>query len=109
MWGSRAVVMGQSPLLTQARTRERSPVARGCGFRNIDEGVTRNQVVTSMAGPAGMLTRVATVTLCPCFARQRKRRCRVRKPLFSHGPATVHGVVFELFVWRAPFACRAAE
>jgi hypothetical protein len=75
-------------------------VARGYEFRDVDEGLTHNHVEAALVGQAGTLTIVAMMAFCSCFARRVKRPRQTRKSLFSHLPATVHGVVFAFFVWK---------
>src|SRR3954465_3156027 len=44
----------------------------------------------------------AMMPSCSCFARRVKLTSVKRKSLIRHAPATVHGVVFAVFVWSGP-------
>jgi hypothetical protein len=59
-------------LLAQERASDRSLVTRGCEFRDVDKGLTRNCVGAALAGLVGKLTIVAMMPFCTCFARRVK-------------------------------------
>ncbi|MCP3369988.1 hypothetical protein [Bradyrhizobium cajani] len=52
------------------RESGRARAARRLRFSDIDEGLARNQVEPPTAGMARMLTVIAMMPLCGCFARR---------------------------------------
>ncbi len=108
--GCRHVDISLGPRHAPAGSADAKP-ARAAAVRRLRCQMSMQGLCATEMGPTWpwrpMLTRIAMMPVCPCFARRVKidfassegsRSCR--KSLVELGPSTVHGVVFAFFVWK---------